>query len=202
MKRAYSISNVYDAKFKTLDFTDEWLRAIGRPELTGSWIIYGPPKNGKTTFAMMLAKYMTRFGRVAYDSIEEGLSLSIQMAMDRVDLREVGGSMVLIEEGIGELEERLRLHKSYDIVVVDSIQFADLQFSEYKRLKKRFPNKLFIYVSHIEGRQPEGLTAKRIWRDANVAIRVEGHRAFPQGRYGGDGYIDIWEERAAQYWIK
>ena len=61
MKRAYSIRNVLDAKFKTLDFEGEWLDAVGQPELGGSWMIFGGTKNGKTSLAMMLARYLTRF---------------------------------------------------------------------------------------------------------------------------------------------
>ncbi|MEG1498448.1 MAG: hypothetical protein RR393_03365 [Bacteroidales bacterium] len=49
---------------------------------------------------------------------------------------------------------RLQGHKSPDIV--DSVQFVKLKFAEYKRIKEAFPNKLFIYVSHIEGKLPDG----------------------------------------------
>ena len=201
MKRALSVSNVASAKFKTLEFEGEWLRAVGKPELTGAWFIYGPPKNGKTTFAMMAVKYLSNFERCAYDSIEEGLSLSIQLAMERTDMDDVGGRVVLLDKmEISELIPYLKRHKSPNVVVIDSVQFAELTFAQYKRLKETFPGKLFIYVSHVEGRQPDGQVAKRIWRDSNVVFRVEGHRAFPVGRYGGGDYIDVWEERAEEYW--
>lgn len=200
MRKAYSIHNVLDTKFNTLDFDGEWLAAIGKPEPTGSWIIYGAPKNGKTTFAMMLAKYISQFRRVAYNSVEEGLSLTIQMAMERTGMLEAGGRVVLLDkEGIDELIARLDKHKSPDVVIVDSVQFMDLRWEEYKMLKQRYPNKLFIYISHVDGKQPEGNTARRIWRDANVAFRIEGFRAFPVGRYGGGEYINISEEKANEY---
>lgn len=201
MKRAYSVKNVMDAKFRTLPFDGEWLSAVGTPELTGSWMIYGAPKNGKTTFAMMLAKYLTRFGRVAYDSVEEGLSQTIKMAMERVGMEEVGHRLILLDkEGVDELAERLARRKSPGIVVIDSVQFLGLNFSQYKRLKEQFPDKLFVYISHVDGRKPEGSTAQSIWRDANVYFNVEGYRAFPVGRYGGGKYIDVWPEQAAEYW--
>ncbi len=201
MKRAYSVKNVMDAKFRTLPFDGEWLSAVGTPELTGSWMIYGAPKNGKTTFAMMLAKYLTRFGRVAYDSVEEGLSQTIKMAMERVGMEEVGHRLILLDkEGVDELAERLARRKSPGIVVIDSVQFLGLNFSQYKRLKKQFPDKLFVYISHVKDRKPEGSTAQSIWRDANVYFNVEGYRAFPVGRYGGGKYIDVWPEQAAEYW--
>lgn len=201
MKRAYSVRNVADARFNTLRLDGQWESAIGTPELTGSWFIYGAPKNGKTTFALQLAKYLTGFGRVAYDSVEEGLSLTMQMAMRRVGMEEVGSRLVLLEkEDVTELAERLKRHKSPDIVIIDSVQFLDLKWSEYKRLKEAFPAKLFIYISHIDGKQPDGNTARRIWRDANVYFNIEGFRAFPVSRYGGGEPIDIYPERAREYW--
>lgn len=200
MRKAYSIHNVIDAKFKTLDFDGQWLDAIGKPEPTGSWIIYGAPKNGKTTFAMMLAKYISQFRRVAYNSVEEGLSLTIQMAMERTGMLEAGGRVVLLDkESVENLTARLDKHKSPDVIIIDSVQFLDLKWSEYKKLKERYPTKLFIYISHVEGKQPEGNVARRIWRDANVAFRIEGFRAFPVGRYGGGEYINISEEKANEY---
>lgn len=201
MKRAYSVRNVADAKFKTLRLEGVWASAIGTPELTGSWFIYGAPKNGKTTFALQLAKYLTNFGRVAYDSVEEGLSLTMQMAMERVKMEEAGKRFILLEkEDVNELTMRLKRHKSPDIIVIDSVQFLDLKFSEYKQLKEAFHEKLFIYISHVEGRLPEGNTARRIWRDANVYFNIEGFRAFPVSRYGGGEHVDIYPEKAKAYW--
>lgn len=201
MGRAYSVANVYDAKFRILEFDGIWRDAVGCPELTGSWFIYGPTKNGKTSLAMMLAKYLTKFKRVGYNSVEEGLSLSIRESMKRVSMKEVGTKFILIEkETVPELIERLAKHKSPDVVFLDSVQFMELKFSEYKRLKAQFPHKLFVYVSHIEGKQPEGSTAKRIWRDSNVVFRVEGFKAFPVGRYGGGETICISDKLADEYW--
>ena len=201
MRRAYSVSNVNDAKFHILKFTGKWKEAVGSPELTGTWFIYGPPKNGKTSFAMMLVKYLTDFKRAAYNSVEEGLSLTIKMAMARVNMLEVGNKLILLEkEEIDDLIERLKKHKSPDVVVIDSVQFMELKFSDYKRLKETFPHKLFIYVSHVEGKLPEGNTAKRIWRDANVTFRIEGFKAFTTSRYGGGGEIVISDEFAKAHW--
>lgn len=201
MKRAYSVKNVMAASFRTVGTEGRWRESIGDPEFGGSWLVYGPPKNGKTSFAMMLARYLAKTRRVAYDSVEEGLSLSIRAALDRAGMDKAGRRFVVLDkEGAEELAERLSRRCSPDVVVVDSIQFLGLKWSEYKMLKERFPHKLFIYVSHIEGTVPEGSVARRIWRDSNVYFRVEGFRAFPTGRYGGGACIDIDEELANSYW--
>lgn len=202
MKRVYSVKNVVDAKFNTLELDGVWKEAIGTPELTGSWFIYGPPKNGKTSFAMQLVKYLTKFKRVAYNSVEEGLSLSIQNAIERVNMAEVSGKMVLIgKEEVVQLIDRLSRRKSPDIIVIDSVQFLELKFNEYKRLKTLFPNKLFIYISHIDGKHPDGITARKIWRDASVVFRVDSFKAFPVSRYGGGEPIVISKEKAKEYHI-
>lgn len=201
MKRAYSVKNVMAASFRTVGTEGRWRECIGDPELGGSWLVYGPPKNGKTSFAMMLARYLAGSYRVAYDSIEEGLSLSIKAALDRAGMGEVGRRFVVLDkEGAEELAERLSRRCSPDVVIIDSVQFLGLRWSEYKMLKERFPHKLFVYVSHIEGTVPEGSVARRIWRDSNIYFRVEGFRAFPTGRYGGGATIDVWREGAARYW--
>lgn len=201
MKRAYSIRNVLDARFKVMSFDGEWLDAVGQPELGGTWMIYGAPKNGKTSLAMKLARYLTKFCRVAYDSVEEGLSLSIQNCVERTFDGEANQRFLLLnKESVEELTERLSRRVSPDAVVIDSVQFLGLRWDEYKQLVERFPHKLFVFVSHVDGNQPEGRVAKKIWRDADVYIRVEGFRGFPVGRYMGGKPIDVDQEQAARYW--
>ncbi len=206
-RQAQSINNVRTAKFTCLDFAGEWFRAVGRPERTGTHIIIGPPKNGKTTFEMMYAKYLSSFERTAINSVEEGLCKTTQMAMDRVNMWEVGSHVVLYDKlEIEDLIKKLDQHKSPNIIFIDSIQFADMTFKDYKMLKHRYPNKLFVYVSHVEGGKPEGKVAQRIFKDASVVWHIEGFRAIPQSRFVEDGvtqdYIEIWKEGADRYWGK
>jgi len=201
MRRAYSVANVTDAKFKTYEFKGQWREAVGCPEKGCTWIILGPPKNGKTSTAMMATKYLAGFTRCAYDSIEEGLSLTIKKAMERVGMSDVASKVILLDkESPEELKERLSKHKSPDVIIFDSIQFGELDFKTYKELKWSFPNKTFIYVSHVDGKNPEGSVAKRIYKDAAIILRVEGFKIFPTSRYGGGAPIVINEELADAYW--
>ena len=123
-RQAQSINNVRTAKFTRLDFVGEWFRAVGRPERTGTHIIFGPPKNAKTTFEMMYAKYLSSFERTAINSVEEGLCKTTQMAMDRVNMWEVGSHVVLYDKlEIEDLIKKLDQHKSPNIIFIDSISF-------------------------------------------------------------------------------
>jgi len=63
-KRAISVTELINTKFKVMEFKGAWKRALGQPELSGTWIVYGNPKNGKTRFVLQLCKYLTQFTRV------------------------------------------------------------------------------------------------------------------------------------------
>ena len=195
MARAASLDQVLRTRFKVLPFEGEWKDAIGCPELTGSWIVWGNSGNGKTRFALQLCKYLCQFGRVAYDSLEEGVSVSLVKAIKETHMMEVRKKFVVLDkEPIDQLTERLEKPKSPDIVCVDSLQYTGMSYEQYKALKERFPKKLFIWISHADGTLPEGRVAKKVRFDSNVKVFVQAYRAEPVSRYGeGKPYI-IWEE--------
>lgn len=200
-KRAVSVNELLNRSFKTMDFEDEWEDFVGCPERTGSWIIWGNSGQGKTRFALQLSKYLTRFGRVAYNSLEEGASKSMAIAVGDVRMNEVRGRFILLDmEPVTELIIRLGKHKSPDIIVIDSLQYLGVNYAQYKALRDKFRNKLFIFISHADGKLPYGRVAKSIRFDAFIKVRVEGFKAFPTSRYGGGAPYTIWPEGAADYW--
>jgi len=197
-RRAISIQQLYRTNLRSLEFTGQWLDAIGCPEPSGAWIIWGNSGNGKTRFALQLAKYLATLGRkVAYDSLEEGVSLSLRTAIEDCNIQEVSRRFMLLDkEPVIELMERLSKKKSPDVVIIDSIQYTGLTYADYKSLRTRFRTKLFILVSHAEGSQPSGRVARSIRFDANVKVWVEGFQAFAASRYGGGEPYMIWDEGA------
>ena len=89
VRRAYSADSVISMERELCEFDGQWLEAVGKPELKGTWCIGGLPKNGKTSFTMQLAKYLTRWHLVAYNSIEEGISASFAETLRRCRMDEV-----------------------------------------------------------------------------------------------------------------
>lgn len=212
MSRAISNINVLAARFETVEFAGEWLASFGRPELRGTWIIWGGSASGKTTFTLMLCKYLANFGRVAYNSLEQGLSLSLQKAWERVGMGEAGNSVILLnKEELPELRARLNKRKSPEIIIIDSVQYLDgFNWASFKKLKREYPDKLFIFISQADraGKDPDGKLAGKIRYDAEIKIKVEGFKAFVTTRYedaergeGGADFI-IWEQGAAEYWAE
>lgn len=202
-KRALSVADVLNYNPEIIPFEGKWRDAVGLPELKGAWIIDGESGEGKTSFAMQLGKYFCQIGRrTAYDSIEEGVSKSIQDAYIRTGMSDVSGKFLLLDkEPIGELKERLKKRRSPDVIIIDSVQYTGLTTKEYKELVDDFPNKLFIFISHADGLKPKGALAQAIYYDAFVCIRVKGFIAFvKKSRYGGAGKITISEHKAHEYW--
>lgn len=208
MGRAISNMNVLTARFETAAFEGAFLASFGRPELRGAWIIYGGSGSGKTTFVMQVCKYLTRFRRVAYDSLEQGLSLSLQKAWERVDMAEAGSRIILLnKEQLKDLAARLKKKHSPDVVVIDSVHYLRrFNMDQYQKLREEFPDKLFVFVSHEKGDQPKGTMAQNIRYDSDIKIRVKGYKAFITTRFEvpelGEGGADfvIWEKGAAEYW--
>tara|TARA_Y100000768_G_scaffold365412_1_gene326682 strand:+ start:198 stop:818 length:621 start_codon:yes stop_codon:yes gene_type:complete len=202
MKRAISVDQLYRMKFRTMPFEGKWAASFGEePEMNGVWLIWGNSGNGKTRFTLQLIKYLCSFGRCAYNTLEEGARKSFQKAAIETNLQAVKKKLIVLDrEPIDELHERLRKRKSPDICVIDSLQYAALKKHEYIALKENHPKKLFIFISHAEGTQPQGTLARFVRYDADVKIHVEGFRAFITSRYGGNEYFDIWPEQSAVYW--
>lgn len=201
MKKALSMVDLMRKNREVYAFEGALQEAFGQPEQNGVWFIWGRSGNGKTSFVLQLCKELTRYGKVAYDSLEEGDSLTMQNALMRVGMGDVGRRFILLNESLKELDTRLKRRRSPDIVVVDSFQYAHIDLKQYEEFIDQHKNKLIIFVSQADGLKPWGRTAQSAMYGASLKIWVEGYRAISKGRYRGNlGYYTIWAEKAEEYW--
>lgn len=202
MGRAISIDQLFNTRRKYIPLEGEWLMRLGKPEIGARWFVMAPTGSGKSTFVSMLSKELSKYGRVGYCSAEEGDSESLKMAFKRVDMKDVKGKVIVYDHSdVESLTEDLKKHKSPSIIVIDTVQFFEMTKKQYKELIKAFPNKTFIWISHMDGKNPDGKLAEHIWRDSAIKINIEGFVAFIRSsRYGGDWRpVMIWEEGAKKY---
>ena len=198
-----SFTDLKNKKYNILDFEGKFKNSFGSPELAGAWIVWGDSSAGKTSLNLQLAKYMARFSTVLYNSFEEGLSLSFFNNLKVHEKDSVGNGFQMLEgESISVLNERLKKQRAPRIIIIDSVQHSRMTKDEYHLLKTtHFKDKLFVFVSHANGKLPKGELADFIRFDSEIKIRVEGFRAFPTGRLNGGGnFFDVWPLRSAQYW--
>ena len=78
LQRALSVNDVYALEKPTYCLSGKWHEAFGEIDRTGVWFIWGKSGSGKTTFVLELCKELAKYGRVAYDSLEEGDSLTMK----------------------------------------------------------------------------------------------------------------------------
>ena len=204
MGRALTVKEILNKKRQTFPFVGKWAEAFGQPERTGVWFIWGRSGNGKTSFVLQLIKELCKYDRVAFDSLEEGDSMSMRDKLIRHGLLEVGNRLHLLDaEPMDLLSERLSRRKSYNIVVIDSFQYTQMTYKDYIRMKECHKDKLLIFLSHAAGNNPRGSSAVGVMYDATLKIWVEGYKAFSKGRFiGPTGEFTIWEEGAEKYWGK
>lgn len=200
MARAFTMSELINRRYDEIQLPGKLGDLVGCPELSGNWIIWGPSGNGKTSFVLQLLKAFAQSGiKCIYNSLEEGDGKTLQAAAIREGMGEVSDKILALRrEPIDDLKLRLQRHKSPRVIVVDSLQYTGISYPQYKALKEEFSNKLFIWVSHADGREPASRTARTIRYDCDVKIRIEGFVAYATSRYGGGKHYVISEEKALE----
>lgn len=203
MKQSLSAVQALGVRNRTLPVSEEWRDCLGDEiSRNGTVFFWGGSGNGKSTAVMAFAKMLAENGRVLYVSREEGYSLSFQNTLTRLGMADCGAAFQVIDkETVETLTQRLSRQRSPDFVIIDSVQVMGLSYQDFRALVERYPRKLFILVSQVDGKQPEGRPAKRMMYDADLKLWVEGHTVFSKGRFiGSTGKFVVWQEGADRYW--
>lgn len=188
MARALTIRNLYDKVYSYLPLSGEW-EAIGEnTEDSGLWLIYGKEKNGKTTFALKMANYLSTINRVMYISAEEGASTNIAQTCQRIGVSVTNKTLHLFEFlTLEELKEKLSKRKSAQIIFIDNTTEYryEMKVSDVSALLKEFPGKLFIFLAHESTNdkgEPDIALAKFCKKKAKRVFHVVGLSAQVLGR--------------------
>ena len=161
-------------RFSTLDLGDEYAKCFGQPSDVGIWLIFGKEKNGKSTFALKLAKQLSKIKKTLYVSAEEGTDLEFIRACQRAGIDEEDKGLHFIEyEPLEELRERLQRENA---------------------------RKLFIFIAHEDstGGEPATGSGKLCRKYAKIICHVEGMNVTISGRCPG-GSISVDEDKANIY---
>jgi hypothetical protein len=209
MIRAQSVYNFLNKKYEELPFTGAWYDAFNKPAPSGTWFFYGDSTNGKTSMLQQMAQYFSEElrQRVAYMSLEEYGRPSFQKSARRTGWKEKGSLIqILPPASPDELDEWLEKHNNTKLIIIDTINYWILKYNfstiRYFKLKEKFPDKIFAYMSHVKGNEPDRAVAVDIMRDADQKVFIQGFRAISKGRSTGTkGYYTIWEEGEKKIWL-
>lgn len=197
MARTLGISQIMNKKYHTLDFSGEWLDTFGAPSDPFHCLVFGHPKNGKTTFMMRFAKYLTGFGKVFYSSIEEGDTKTTQDAFIRERMDEIphGKFMLGDQFQFTDLVEYLKGRNRGKFVFIDSRDYMKLTAQQYIKLVTLFPRKSFIIICWEQAGKPAGKFAKDIEYMVDMVVHVHDFKARVRSRFGGGKDYVIWNKK-------
>lgn len=206
-----SVKNIEDAKFQYIPFDGEWYQAFGRPERSGCWIVYGKSGQGKTHFALLLARKLDELGmRVLFLSLEMGVRDDFQKELELAGIRSGVSRIQFSEEceGIEDIEREITKQRSADVVFVDSVQYlgdqCGVKAKEIIALRRKYPKKMFIFISHVEGKEVEGPMAYDVKKDSFRRIYIDRFKAshISRGAGGPRGYFIIWDKGYQKHWLE
>lgn len=198
------LKQLLQKKYSFLEgLTEKFSRSFG--SLTNNFImtVWGDSGNGKSNFIMQLLTELMKYGDVLYVSLEEGTESTMQlMALRHLSEESHSGKIKFADNTMNYdgLMWTLKRKKQAQFVVIDSVQYLDINYEKYKRLKEAFPKKSFVFISHANGKNPDGRTANKVRYDSGIKVYVEKYIAFIQCRYGGNKPFVIWAEGAEEYW--
>jgi len=194
MGNSLSAHAILSKKYKYFEIEGKWRESVGLLARPFSMLVFGRPKNGKTSFIMSLCKYLTSFGKVYYNSAEEGDSKTIQDSLILCKMDEVPSHLFTLgdRDTFDEMVVKLKYNRAV-FVVIDSIDYIYMTKLQYQNLRELFPNKSFIIISWEKNGKPKTQVAKDIEHMVGSIVHVKNFTAYVQGRYGGNEPYVIWD---------
>ncbi|MCX8018908.1 MAG: hypothetical protein N2747_00270 [Chitinophagaceae bacterium] len=176
--------------------------AIGEAEAKGIWLIYGPEKNGKTWFALTLAKSLCNHHKVAYISAEEGTDKSLVNALKRASLNGTENIKWYPYIAMNDIRRMMIKRNSPDVVIVDNltVYIDELRPADMKNLLHSLRDKLIVFIGHEERKEPYPATARMAQKIAKVYVHVKGLQAFVISRFGPGGELIMAEKKGKIFW--
>lgn len=193
----------------------ELAESLGSIEYGFDVFLFGNSGDGKSSFANILVKEFSQFGKVLHVVYEEGHSKSVRMNLTRSGLAKMAingelcnGYEILDNCPYDDLVYLLGKKQSAKIIIIDSFQYSRFTKEQWLALKAKYvkgkkgQKKIFIVISHAEGRNPRGAVATDCMFDAQIKVFVKGKIAFIKSRYEGRKNYVIWAEGAKAFWGK
>lgn len=166
--------------------------------------IFGGSGDGKTSFAAILLKELSPLGKTLHLAYEEGFNSSLKKAIMRTGIDDLQEYEIMDNCSYSDLMYLLSKRKSARIVIIDSFQYARYTKTEWLTLKNKFvkgkKKKIFIVISHADGKRPRGTVATDALYDAQIKVFVRGKIAFIKSRYEGNKNYVIYEKGAKEFW--
>lgn len=161
--------------FDTLDFHGRWEGFFGKPSPDFKFMFYGKPGNGKSTFALQFAGYLSKeLGKsVLYVANEEGFGYTLQEKVKRLNV--ANSNLYLCDSVPEDLSQ-------FDVVFLDSVNNLGLEPEDLKAMPA---GKAYVYIFQTT-KDGNYMGKQEFAHDVDAVVRVENFNAYKdKNRYGG-----------------
>jgi hypothetical protein len=182
----------------------EFKDALG--EIDDGWdiFIFGGSGSGKSSFAAQLLKALDSLGKKLHLVYEEGHSKSVRKNLIRSGIAELEQYEIMDGCSFEDLMYLLSRKNAPKIVIIDSFQYARFTKDQWFELKDKYvkgkKKKIFIVISHADGKNPRGAVAVDALYDAQIKAFAKGRIAFIKSRYENEKNFVIHEKGAKEFW--
>jgi len=201
MGRTIGVAALLRKNYKTYELPEEWEAALGNIGRPFRWLVYGKPKNGKTSLLLKFGKMMAQLGhKVYYNSVEEGASRTMQEALIRHGFEDLDNGKFMLGDRDTYAEMFVKIKKlRARVVIIDSRDYIKLTTDQYKKLIKAYPLVSFVIVCWEQAGKPLGKYAKDMEFMVDMVTHVNRFKAITNGRYGANLKYTVWEGAQSKY---
>ena len=182
-KQIYSIKALKEKTFKTLELNEEYKLLFGNPERKFIAEAYGESGSGKSVFLLKFANYFAKnFGKVLYNSHEEGANQTIQNRINNfdIDANKLFVADALPYETMCEKIER----NYYRLLIVDSVKYMGFTFAQLKELRERFAKRqlsvIMVDFGTVQGKPLNGVD---LLHASDIKLFFKNDRVYSTSRY-------------------
>lgn len=185
-----SADELVDYTYDSYNFDGKWQKLVGNPAKSFHMMVFGRPKQGKSIFCFQLAKYLSKFGKVLYIASEEGFSATLQQKLQ--EFGAVNHNLHFANFRDYETIKNELTGTDYEFVVVDSINFINLEPEDVEELKSLNREKAFITIQQAtKGGQFRG--SQQFAHNCDIIIEVIQGVAHHTGRYAAPSEMAIFD---------
>ncbi len=181
--KSVSVKSLLERKFVTIPFEGQWLDLYGEPERNFRSIFYGPGGSGKSTYVLQFADYLGRtYGKVFYNSFEEGISQSLQTRCRNHNITAESNIFFGDRLTFEDFCEKMKRGR-YRVGIIDSLQYMKFTYAQYQKLVELFPTKAFIFISQVN-QSGKAKGGSDILHACDMKVYVNRGKATIHSRYG------------------
>lgn len=181
-------SDVLEYKYDLYNFTGKYGDFFGDPSKNFHIMIFGRPKSGKSIFTVQFSKYLASLGKVLYIASEEGFSATLQQK-----IREFGMSNPNLDFANFRDFEQIRetvINSDYNFVIIDSINFINLDPEDIQILKAENPAKAFITIQQAT-KSGQFRGSQQFAHNCDIVVEIVDGIAYQQGRFAAPSEMAV-----------